>query len=345
MKQFLFSCFIFLVILTGNSFGQNLDNPGAYMTAISNAQLDMNKKYMEYMSMAAHSSRKRKIEKLRQQVIESIDNSRFKTIDLPIYKGDNSLRQSSIDYIKLVYNVFNEDYAKIVNMEEIAEQSFDEMQAFILLQEKTDEKLTEAAAKMSAASKAFAAKYNVQIIEGKDELGEKLNESGKVTEYKNKVYLVFFKCYWQDGEIIKAMNAGNLTKVEQGRTSLIRYVDEGMAALDTLKNFKGDPSLANTCKQVLQFYKKMAETELPKLTDYFLKQENFDKMKKSFEKKSDHTKEEVNNYNDAVNDLNKAAASYNTTNNNINSSRKTVIDNWNDAQKSFADDHTPHYKS
>src|SRR4030088_304227 len=100
MKQFLSTCFIFLVITTGNSFGQNLDNPGSYMTAINNAQLEMNKKYMEYMSMAAHSSRKRKIEKLRQQVIESIDNSRFKTIDLPIYKGDNSLRQGSIDYIK-----------------------------------------------------------------------------------------------------------------------------------------------------------------------------------------------------------------------------------------------------
>lgn len=56
------------------------------------------------------------------------------------YNGDNSLRQSSIDYIKLCYNVFNDDYAKIINLEDIAEQSFDEMQAFLLLQEKQTKK-------------------------------------------------------------------------------------------------------------------------------------------------------------------------------------------------------------
>ncbi|MEO8415771.1 MAG: hypothetical protein ABI472_19055, partial [Ginsengibacter sp.] len=58
----------------------------------------------------------------------SIENSRFKTIDLPIYKGnDNSLRQSSIDYLKFCYNVFNDDYAKILNLEDIEEQSLFEI--------------------------------------------------------------------------------------------------------------------------------------------------------------------------------------------------------------------------
>ena len=83
MKQLLL--FSFLIVLSGTikkSFAQDLDNPGTYMTAISNAQLEMNRKYMAYMSAAAHTTRKRKIEKLRQQAVESIDNSRFKTIDL-----------------------------------------------------------------------------------------------------------------------------------------------------------------------------------------------------------------------------------------------------------------------
>jgi len=175
MKQILF--FLLFIISTLNSetsFSQDLSKPGDYMTAISNAQKEMNQKYMAYMSAAAHGRKARKVDKLRQQALESIDNSRFKTVDLPIYKGDNSLRQSSIDYIKLCYNVFNEDYARIVNMEDIAEQSFDEMQAFILLQEKTNEKIHEASGKMHDASKAFAEKYNVKIIESTDELSEKL---------------------------------------------------------------------------------------------------------------------------------------------------------------------------
>src|SRR6266487_1971141 len=140
---------------------QTLDNPGSYMTAVNNAQNEMNKKYMAYMSAAAHSGQAKRIEKMRQQTLESITNSKFKIIDLPYYKGDNSLRKSSIDYVDLCYKVFNEDYAHIVNMEEIAEQSFDEMEAYLLLQEKTNEKIKEVYAYMGSAENVFANKYNV----------------------------------------------------------------------------------------------------------------------------------------------------------------------------------------
>jgi hypothetical protein len=347
MKQILF--FLLLIILAVNaetSCAQDLSNPGDYMTAISNAQKEMNQKYMAYMSAAAHGHKARKVDKLRQQALQSIDNSRFKTIDLPIYKGDNSLRQSSVDYIKLCYNVFNDDYGKIVNMEDIAEQSFDEMQEFILLQEKTNEKIHEASGKMSAASKAFAEKYNVKIIESKDELSDKLEQTSKLTHYKNEVYLIFFKCNWQDGEIIKAMNAGKITEAEQGRTSLLRYANEGLADLDTLKKFEGDPSLANTCKQVLQFYKSMAENDLPKQMDFFLKKENFEKVKKAFEAKpeKDRTQKDVDLFNQGVKEINKANNTFNDINTKANTGRNDAIAKWNDAEKSFADTHMPYYK-
>ncbi|MEP7253838.1 MAG: hypothetical protein ABI683_15705 [Ginsengibacter sp.] len=346
MKQFLLSLLILSCAIAQTSFGQDISNPGDYMTAISNAQTEMNQKYMSYMSAAAHSRKARKIEKLRQQVLESVDNSRFKTTDLPKYKGDNSLRQSSIDYIKLCYNVFNDDYAKIINLEDIAEQSFDEMQAFLLLQEKTDEKINEANDKMSAASKEFAAKYGVQIVEQKNDLSSKLEMAGKLNQYKNDVYLVFFKCYWQDGEIVKAMNAGKLTEAEQGRNSLIRYVNEGMQGLDTLKSFDGDPSLAGTCKKTLAFYKKTAENDLPKQMDYFLKKENFEKMKKAFDSKSqsERTKSDVDAFNNGVKEVNNATNTFNDINKKVNADRNEALNNWNDAEKSFTDSHMPYYK-
>ena len=287
---------------------------------------------------------KTEIEKLRLQAVESIDNARYKTIELPIYKGDNSLRQSSIDYIKLISSVFSEDYARIVNMEEIAEQSFDEMQAYLLIQQKTDEKISEASAKMTNASNAFAAKYNVTVVHETDELSEKLNEGGKLNNYRNKIFLIFFKCNWQEEEIVKAFNTSNLTKIEQGRSSLIRYAAEGLSILDTLKPFKGDPSLASSCKRVLVFYKKMAETDLPKETDYLLKKEEFDKMQKAFEKKTEHTKPEVNAYNDGVKDLNKSLAVFNATINRVNADRNTLLNAWNEDEKTFLDMHMPFYR-
>lgn len=335
--------FIALIFPGRKSIAQSPETPGSYMTAISDAQEEMNQKYMAYLSAASHSSRKRKIEKLRKAALESIEAARYKTIDLPIYKGDNSLRQTGIDYIKFCYNIFNDDYGKIVNMEEIAEQSFDEMEAYLLLQEKTDEKIKEANEKMNAGMQAFAAKYNVNIINSKSELGEKLGKAGALTRYRNAVYLIFFKCYWQDGEIVKSMNNGKLTEIEQGRNSLIRFAEEGLKGLDTLKNFESDPSLASTCRQVLYYYKNMAERDIPKQTDYFLKKENFEKLKKDYDR-NEQTKESVNAYNKTVKEVNTATSAFNETNNKVNKERNEALNKWNEGEKKFMDDHMPHYK-
>ncbi len=229
---------------------------------------------------------------------------------------------------------------------DIAEQSFDEMQAFLLLQEKINEKLDEANDKMKTATDAFAKKYNVNLIESKTDLVEKLDESGKLNHYRNQLYLIYFKCYWEDGQIVKALNAGKITEAEQGRNSLIKFADEGLVGMDSLKNFEGDPALAATCREILKFYKEMAENDMPKQMDYFLKKENFEKIKKSFDAKSesDRTKKDVDAFNDGVKEINKATDTYNATNKKMDSERTDAENKWNDAEKSFADTHMPYYK-
>jgi hypothetical protein len=298
------------------------------------------------MSAAAHGRRARKIEKMRSQTLQSITNSRYQTIAIPLYKGDNTLRQSSINYIQLCYNVFNEDYARIVNMEEIAEQSFDQMQAYLLMQEKTSEKIQEASDKMDQAEKDFAVKYNINLIESKSELGSKMEVASKLNHYTDQIFLLFFKCNWEDGEMTKAMNNKKVTAAEQARNALIKYTEDGLQALtlDTLKAFMGDPSLAAACRQALQFYKKTAEKDIPKLTDFFLKEENFEKIKKTMDSKSDKSKEDVDTYNKAVKEINEVGNAFNQTNNTINNNRSQVLQNWENAEKSFADTHMPYYK-
>lgn len=339
-----------LIMLAFFSFSsvkaQNIsENPVDYLTAVGNIQTEMNAKYMAYISAVAHGRRARKIEKMRGQTLEAITNSRYKTIELPLFKKDNTLRQSSIEYIQLCYSVFNEDYAKIVNMEEIAEQSFDQMQAYILLQEKTSEKLKQASDKMQQASKDFAAKNNITLVDKQSELGDKMEVAGELNHYMNRIFLVFFKCNWQDNELIKAINSKKVTDIEQARSSIIRYATEGLQALDTIKNFKGDGSLAMACRQALQFYKKTAETDIPKITDFFLLEENFSKLKKTLDAKGQNrTKEDVDAFNKAVKEFNTGVNNYNQLNNNLNNNRNRVLENWQSAEKGFADAHMPYYK-
>jgi hypothetical protein len=263
-----------------------------------------------------------------------------------MYKGDNSLRKGSIDYIQMCYRIFDEDYKKIVNMEELAEQSFDEMQAYLLLQEKVSEKLNEAAANLEKANTSFADKYKVQIINQKSELGLKMDVAAKLNQYTNDVFLVFFKSNWQDGMMTEAMNNKKVNDIEQARSALASYSNEGLKALDTLKMFNGDPTLANACRDVLKFYKDMSENEVPKLTDFYLKQENFEKIKKSFDAKpaSSRTKEDVDAYNKAVNEMNNAVGTFNKINNGINTRRTTVLNGWQNADKKFSDTHMPYYR-
>jgi hypothetical protein len=335
-----FACFAFIAT------SQDLSTPVGYLSAINNAQEEMNQTYMAYMSAAAHGRRAKKVEKLRQKVLETIIDARNNTNGLGAYKGDNSLKKSGADYIMVCYHVFNDDYAKLINMEEIAEQSFDGMQAYILMQEKISEKLKEASLQMSEAEKTFAAKYEIKLIDGKSELSEKMEQAGKLNRYVNQMFLVFFKSNWQDGVITNAMNNKKVNEIEQGRNALLQYAKEGLTALDTLKTFVGDPSLAMACRQVLNFYKKSAESDLAKLSDYYLKQENFEKIKKSFESKpeSQRTQKDVDEFNKAVKEINEAVNSFNKTINNLNSGRTQALANWENTNKEFTDRHMPHYK-
>jgi DNA repair exonuclease SbcCD ATPase subunit len=344
MKKLSFLMICGCLVITASLKAQS-DDPVAYMASVGNIHKEMNQSYMAYMSAAAHGRRARRIEKMRQQTLTSITNSQYKTADLPYYKGDNSLRQSSLDYIKLCYNIFNEDYNKIVNMEEIAEQSIDQMEAYILMQEKTSEKLKEAADKMEKADKDFAAKYNIRLVESKDELGNMMEKAGKLTHYNNQLYIIFFKCNFQDGQMIKAMNEKKVNDIEQSRNALLKYADEGLKSLDELRTFEGDARLSNSCRQLLNFYKKYATTEAPKTVEFFLKQDNFEKLTKNIDAKTNRTKEDVDAYNAAVKDINNASNQFNQVNTNTNNMRSQLLQNWEEAQKLFNDAHMPHYKS
>jgi hypothetical protein len=343
-------CFYFLLLFILFSFrtqAQTIENAGDYMTAMSNAQIVMDQKYMAYVSASAHSRRARKVEKLRAAALESINDAKYKTTDLPKYKGDNTLRQASIDYIQFCYRIFNEDYSKIVNMEEIAEQSVDQMQAYLLLEEKASEKLQEASENLAKAEKDFAAKYSVNLVDTKSVLSEKMGTAGNVNRYSDKIYIIFFKCNWEDGQLFNALNAHKLNDAEQARNSLIAFVKEGLNALktDSLRAFQGNATLSAACRDALQFYNSMAQNDIPKLMDFYLKQENFDKIKAGLEAKgSNKTKEDVDQYNKAVKDLNSSVNSFNQLNQDLNKRRQEVVQNWENAEKAFRDELIPYYK-
>ncbi|MGC4104463.1 LIC11966 family surface protein [Ferruginibacter sp.] len=342
MKQF--ASFMFLLTVCSVSLAQNFDNPGEYMGYISKQQENIAKKFLSYTSASAHGKKEKKVEALRSKLINEVEESRMNISSMPSFKNDKSYRDTAVNFMKLYYNVLNEDYSKIVNMEEIAEQSYDAMEAYLLAQEKVNEKLEEANERMKLAQKTFAAKNNVNLVDNKNELDDMMDQVGEMNVYYHQVYLIFFKPYKQEAYLMDAIQKGNITGIEQNKSSLLKYAQEGLEKLNSIKPFKGDNSIAAACKTMLSFYVKEVNDKMGAISDFYLTKERFAGIKKEFDKKSSPTKEEVDNYNKAVNDINKASNAFNQTSQALNQQRKEALDNWNSTEKTFFDEHTPHYK-
>jgi len=314
-----------------------------HMTALSQREALLSEKYMSYMSEVAHGGRARKMEKRRNEVIGTIRESVSEAGKLKPFEGDASLRDAYKEYWNVLLSVFMEEYHKIVDMEEVAEQSYDAMEAYLMIQEKAGEKVNEAYDKVALSYKLFAANHKITLVEGEDsKLTRKLVQAGKVNKYYNQLYLIYFKSTVQEELMMKALNKNDINAVEQGRSSMARYATEGLAQLDTLRAFQGDGSMTGSCRKVLTFQQTEAE-KFTAITGFLLKNEEFGKTKKAFEAKpaNKRTQADVDSYNASIKDLNAAVNDYNKVNQQLNNDRAKTHDQWTDTRKRFFDNHVP----
>lgn len=344
MKKSLLAIALLLVVDIPVSLCQK-SNPVEYMTKIGEAHRSVTKEFLDYTSAVSHGKSARKVEKRRSDLFGSLNAAKAKVRNMqPFEKTDASYRDASLEYLNLCNIILKEDYGKIVDMEEIAEQSYDNMEAYLLAQDKANEKLEEAGERLDLSEKQFAANHNVTLIDTKSELSQKAEKVAKVNVYYHDIYLVFFKSYKQEAYLVKSLDEKNINAIEQNKNSLEQVSATGLSRLDTMKSFMGDASLNVSCKKMLQFCQKESKEKVPLLTDFILKNEQLDKMKKAFDSKtqSQRTKTDTDNFNKAVNEFNIAVNNYNKVNKELNDNRNKLINNWNNAVASFMDRHMPY---
>ena len=164
----------------------------------------------------------------------------------------------------------------------------------------------------------------------------------RLNNYRDKVFAVFNKCRAQDEEITKAITAKKVNDIEQGRIALLQCATDGMKQLDGIESFDGDPALKFSCRDVLKFYKQLAESDLPNVRDFLMLEEKFFTVKKEFEKKpaKKHKEAEILAYNNEVKKYNPELIKYSQLNNFITNSRKLTLYNWYASVKIFMDTHS-----
>lgn len=346
MRKIKSKVFVFFLIFFPISgiYAQKYASASEYMAAISRYHKDITINTWNYVKSSAHSKSGKKIEEKRQELLSTISNAEKNVADLPSYNGDENYKNAVISFLKLNYKVLNEDYGDILNMEEIAEQSYDMMEAYMLAKEKATQKLQNTSEDLEFAQKNFAESYNINLVEGeKSKVEEKLEKASNAMKYYNKIYLVFFKSFKEEIYLLDALNSGNVNSLEQFKNSQISFCSEGLASLKNSGNFKADASLKEACKKVLSFYKSEAEKDVPVFTNFYLKKENFEKMQSAFEKKkeSERTQEDVDKFNKAVSEYNEATNNFNTANERLNQQRSILMNEWTKRVEAFMKTHVP----
>jgi len=323
---------------------QDYENAGAYMDVIGKQQENISKKFLAYVSASAHGKRARKVENLRSKLLDEVQEARMNIGSMPAYNGDKAYRDTSVSFMKLYYNVLNEDYSKIINMEEISEQSYDAMEAYLMAQEMVDKKLEEGNIKMKTAQQDFAAKNHIILTTDKSELGDMMKAVHEMNVYYHQVYLIFFRPYKQENYMLEAMAKNNITGIEQNKSALLKYAQSGLEKLNSTKPFEGDNAVVVAARNMLNFYVMEVNDKMNSVSEYYLTKERFEAIKKEYEKKSEHSQADIDAYNKSVNDINKAGDALNATNKMLNEKRGDLLDEWNNAVNGFFSEHTPHYK-
>ncbi|NJK87837.1 MAG: hypothetical protein HC906_19590, partial [Bacteroidales bacterium] len=125
-KSYLLVSFsIILSVLTSNA--QNGNSAVSYLNSISQEYQRIQKDMWDYTSTIAHSRSARKVDNKRVDLMNTINKSKQNVRALPSFEGDKSLEDSVVAFLTLSYKVLNNDFADIIDMEAVAEQSYDKM--------------------------------------------------------------------------------------------------------------------------------------------------------------------------------------------------------------------------
>ncbi len=344
MNKLLLTTLFLSVLYSSNCIGQDLKTASGYLTYIGEEYQKIETETWAYTKAASHRKNAKKIDKKRQELIQTTINARKRVLKMPPFEGKTNLKDSVAEALRLKYLILKEDYAKIVDLDEIAEQSYDKMEAYLLAKEEASKKSSTAFNMMYNEYKRFAKENGIKFTESEQsKISKKLEISGRVYDYYNKVYLVFFKSWKQDEYLMQAIQEKDLNAIEQNKNALRATTKEGLNKMTKIVGYNGDGSLKLSCTEILKFQNNYAKRSVDLYTNYLIKSQHFEEIKKSFDskKQKDKTQSDVDQYNKAVAEANEALEQYREDSEKQHKIKTDLIQDWNKKTFKFINKHVP----
>lgn len=332
-----------MFILSSPAKAQRFESANEYMDFIGEQYNNISKDLWDYIKAAAHKRNASKIESRRRELIKTTKLAASRISRLPDYEGDGSYRDSVVSFLNISRILLEEDYEKIVDLEKIAEESYDMMEAYMEAQSQANDKAKIANENLVAEQETFAKKYGINLIESDSKLSKKLEKADEVYDYYNKIYLIFFKSYKQESYLMDALSRQDYSALEQNRATLEQFAGEGLSELARVGSYDSDYTLKQATQKILNFYKKEAGKTMEEFANFFLTMEKLQRIQAIIDKKkqSELTQKEVDDYNKLVNEYNTLVEKFNETNETLNDERNELPDDWNKASDKFINKHVP----
>lgn len=333
------------LMLTANCDAQKFRTALDYMNFISRQQVLIVKSSWRYTQAVAHSKNDRTIEKKRDILIRSIDRAIMKITKAQGFEGETEYKEKVLQNLQINKSLLLDEYSEIIDMQAVAEQSYDAMEAYILAQELADQKMAEAQKEYEENFYAFAKKHEIEIYDGQSELGSKMEISNAVFDYHNDLYLIFFKVYFNESNLLEAIGKKDISAIRQNINALKLAVEEGLEEIDKKPLYKKDDRIAKATKEVFQIHLTEANNTIPQILDYLVLDEDFEKIKTAIEKtpEADRTQEQIDRYNAKVDELESKRELVNKTIDQLFKERNKKLERLDKANAKFLDKHVPKY--
>lgn len=342
MRKIKHFALLICILITSQVNAQTFKTANDYLTFIAEQQELVTKNMWKYTKAVAHSKSPRSIAGKRNTLLKSMESGILKIEKADGFGGDD-YKNKVLTHMRLNENLLKQDYAKIVDMKEVAEQSYDLMEAYILAQEMADKKMAEAQEQYEKDFYAFAAEHNINIIENESDLSKKMKISNEVFDHSNNLHLVFFKVYINEIYLWKAIESNDVNAIQQNANALKQTATEGLEILKTQELYKNDKAIVVATKATFDFFIDEVDNKIPVLTDFLVLNDDMKTIKATLDKTPEkkRTKEQIDGFNKKVKEINKKLEAYNKTNNALNLSRQKVINRLETTKANFLSRHIP----
>jgi hypothetical protein len=257
---------------------------------------------------------------------------------MPRYKGNGILRDSTVSFLDITYNLVNEDYAKIVSLESVAEQGNEQMESFLQTQQEAYSRTSQAAKGLKKAEEQFAKQFGVSLVDSDNKFARKLEELNRTFKYYNKIYLSFFRAYQQELTLFSAIENQSLDEMKTERRKLQVAATEGLDKLNRMGSYNGDKSLRSAAQENLKFYQEEAKGQVNHIISYYSDLEKLHSLKAELDKPGLNPEQRrglTSRYNEQVKQVNQRTPELNELNASLNLERAQQLDKWNKVSETF----------